>query len=429
MGVRPVHVKENSVIRKSCFFAVFLLTFAGSARAEYQTMDRIAAVVDDQIILASDVEQELVMQVMQRGGDPAKLTQAQREEYTRQTLELLIRSKILAYKAKRDTLKVDEEQVEEAVRQQMQQVKEENPNFQDMLKAQNLTERELRDRYRKNLREQFLTQQVQQKLVSKVEVSYRDVQAFRQTYRDSLPPQVGLSHIVIKPKAGDVQRAEARKKADGLLARVKAGEGFAGLARQYSEDTGSAKEGGDLGFFGKGNMVPEFEKVAFALKPGEISDVVESPFGFHVIKCEGVSEDKVHARHILILLRPSEGDWQKAYNLANELKERALKGEKFSGLAQQYSEEKETAQRGGFVSFVRREALLQDKDLGKVVSVMRLGDVAGPVKFEDGWHVIKLNDDREAIESLLRQIKLTELFEKTIEETRRKMYVDVRMDK
>jgi peptidyl-prolyl cis-trans isomerase SurA len=384
------------------------------------------AVVDDQIILASDVEQELAIQVVQRGGDPTKLTRSQHKEYSRQTLELLIRSKILAYKAKRDTLKVDEEQVEEAVRQQMQQVKEENPNFQDLLKSQNLTERELRDRYRKSLREQFLTQQVQQKLVSRVEVSYRDVQAFRQTYRDSLPPQIAVSHILIKPKVGGAQRAEALKRAEALMARAKSGEDFAALARQYSEDTGSAKDGGDLGFFGKGNMVPEFEKVAFALKPGEVSDVVESSFGFHIIKGEGVSEDKVHARHILIIFPPpSEEDDKKAYDLANELKERALKGEKFTDLARQYSEDSDTKERGGFLTFFRRDA--PPPEFADTVSKMRLGDVAGPVKTKYGWHVIRLNDDRETIENLLRQEKLMDLFEKTIEETRRKVYVDVRM--
>ncbi len=416
------------MIRQMFVLISCLLTFVCAARAEYQALDRIVAVVDDQIILASDVEQELAMQVLQRGGDPTKLTQSQREEYARQTLELLIRSKILYYKAKKDTIKVDEEQVEEAVRQQMQQVKEENPNFQDLLKSQNMTERELRDRYRKNLREQFLTQQVQQKLISRVEVSYRDVQAFQKTYRDSLPPQVGISHILIKPKAGDAQRAEARKKIDGLMARVKAGEDFAALAGQYSEDTGSAREGGDLGFFGKETMAPEFEKAAFALKPGEVSEVVESSFGFHIIKCEAVSEDKVRARHILAMFpKPSEEDEKRAYNRANELKERALKGEGFADLARQHSEHQETAERGGFLNFYRREAL--PPDFADAVSKMRLGDVAGPIKTEFGWHVIKLNDDRETIETLLRQIKLTELFEKTIEETRQKMYVDVRMDK
>ena len=416
------------MIRRSAFFILFFLTSVCAARAEYQTLDRIVAVVDDQIILASDVEQEMALQVLQRGGDPAKLSPGQREEYTRQTLELLIRSKILFYKAKKDTIRVEDEQVEDAVRQQMQQLKEENPNFQDMLKAQNMTERELRDRYRKMLREQFLTQQVQQKLISRVEVSYRDVQAFQQTYRDSLPPQVPLSHILIKPKAGDLARAEARKKVDDLLARVKAGEDFAGLARAFSDDTGSAKEGGDLGFFGRGNMVPEFEKVAFALKPGEFSDAVESSFGFHIIRCEGVSEDKVRARHILVTFPPpSEEDERKAYDLANGVKERALKGEKFADLARQHSDDPETRERGGVLNFYRREAL--PPEFEDAVSKMRLGDVAGPVKTAYGWHVLKLDNDRETVETLLRQMKLAELFEKTIEETRRKMYVDVRAEK
>jgi peptidyl-prolyl cis-trans isomerase SurA len=291
-----------------------------------------------------------------------------------------------------------------------------------------MTERELRDRYRKNIREQFLTQQVQQKLISRVEVSYRDVLAFQKTYRDSLPPQVGVSHILVTAKAGDAQRAGARKKIEGLLARVKAGEDFAALAQQHSDDTGSAREGGDLGFFGKGNMVPEFEKVAFALKPGEVSGVVESPYGFHIIRCEAVSGDSVRARHILALFpKPSEEDETRAYALANELKERALKGERFADLARQYSEDPESRERGGLLNFYRRDAL--PPSFADEVSKMRLGDVAGPIKTQFGWHVIRLNDDRETIETLLRQIKLSELFEKTIEETRQKMYVDVRVDK
>jgi peptidyl-prolyl cis-trans isomerase SurA len=319
---------------------------------------------------------------------------------------------------------VDEEQVEDAVRQQMGAIREENPNYQELLKAQNTTERELRERYRKQIREQMLTQQVQQKLASRVDVSYRDVQQFLQTYRDSLPPEFGISHILIVPKAGDLRRAEARKKIDLVMARLKAGEDFEALARENSEDTGSAKEGGDLGFFGRGKMVPEFEKAAFALKPGEVGDVVESSFGFHVLKSESATADSVRVRHILVLLRPSEEDDQKAYRRAEEIKERALKGEKFADLARQYSEHRETAEHGGFLKFYRRED--PPRDFADALAKMRLGEVAGPIKTEMGWHVIRVNDDRETLEALIRQRKLADLFEKTIDETRRKMYVDVR---
>lgn len=413
------------MIRRLVPVALLLLLSAGTARAAYQALDSIAAVVDDQIILASEVQRELAFQVLQRGGDPNRLSAQQVEEYSKQTLELLIRSRILVYKAKKDTIKIDEDQVESAVRQQMQEAKEENPNFYELLKAQNTTERDLRERYRKQYREQMLTQQVQQKLAADVDVSYREVQGFLQTYRDSLPPQFGVSHILIAVKAGDIQRAEARKKIDDLLARVRAGEDFAALAREHSEDTGSARDGGDLGYFHKGKMVPEFENAAFALKAGEVSDVVESSFGFHIIRSEVASPDSVQARHILILLRASEEDSARAYKLAGEIKERAQKGEKFADLVKQYSDDKRTVESGGFLGVWQRES--PPPGFASALAGMRLGEVGGPVKTEYGWHVIKISEDRETVEGLIRQRKLTEMFEKVIEETRQKMYVNVRM--
>src|SRR5262249_49541907 len=102
------------------------------------------------------------------------------------------------------------------------------------------------------------------------------------------PEQVHARHILIKlaPDANEQARAEARKKADDVLAEVKAGSDFAGLAKKYSQDPGSATKGGDLGLFARGRMVPAFEAAAFALEPGTVSDIVETPFGFHIIKVE-----------------------------------------------------------------------------------------------------------------------------------------------
>jgi parvulin-like peptidyl-prolyl isomerase len=106
----------------------------------------------------------------------------------------------------------------------------------------------------------------------------------------------------------DLDIKQKRSKAEDVLKRVRAGEDFSKLAKEFSTDTGSAEKGGDLGWFGHGQMVPEFEKAAFALKPGEVSDIVETKFGYHIIKLDdrktetkdGKQEEQVHAHHILI---------------------------------------------------------------------------------------------------------------------------------
>ena len=415
------------MVRLFLILAVLILWRPCAADDDYQTVDRIVAVVDNEIVLASDVRNEMTFQLLQLGKDPKRLTPSELNDYARKTLDILIRSKILLYKAKKDTLEVEPEQVEQAVRQQIRDLRERHPDFEDLLKSQNTTERELRDRYRKQLKEQFLSQKVQQKLRSEVEASYRDIQAYREAYRDSLPAEISISHILIWPKAGKEKMEAAREKIESLLRRAKAGEDFALLARDYSEDPGSARSGGDLGSFGKGTMAPEFEAAAFAMAPGDISDVVESPFGFHIIKCESNTGEEVRARHMLIKFPdPTEEEGEKAYGFAKELKERAQAGESFRELAKQYSDDKNTAADGGFLNFYSRDD--PPPAFAKEVPTMRLGDVAGPVKSEFGWHVFKIDDDRRTIENLILQKKLNSLFEKTIEETRAKLYVDIRTD-
>lgn len=140
------------------------------------------------------------------------------------------------------------------------------------------------------LNDLIASEYLKKEVVGKINVTEEDMKLYYKTHEEEFktPEMVRARHILIKVNrsASEEEKKRAREKAEDILKRIKTGEEFAKLASEFSDDPGSKNKGGDLGFFPKGRMVPDFEKVAFSLKPGEVSDIVETPFGFHIIKVE-----------------------------------------------------------------------------------------------------------------------------------------------
>ena len=140
---------------------------------------------------------------------------------------------------------------------------------------------------------------LKKEVTNKVEVSEEDIKAYYESHKDEfkMPEMVRSRHILIKtdPSASDNDKKKAREKAEDILKKIKAGEDFAKLASDLSDDTGSKTKGGELGFFPKGRMVKPFEDAAFSLKPGEVSGIVETQFGYHIIKVEEKKEPGMEA--------------------------------------------------------------------------------------------------------------------------------------
>ena len=155
-----------------------------------------------------------------------------------------------------------------------------------------ITEVEVRDQIEKGL---AINQLVKVKVIDKITISEKESKAFYDSHPElfNQSEQVKARHILIKvpPDADEKAKAEARKKIENVQKKVKAGEDFAELARKFSEGP-SGKNGGDLGYFGQGKMVKSFEKAAFSMKPGEVSDIVETRFGYHLIKVEDRKQAK-----------------------------------------------------------------------------------------------------------------------------------------
>ena len=402
---------------------VFLL--AGTARAEPILLDKIIAVIDDKIVLRSDVENKLRMELIGRGIDVRTVPQTELENMFNKVLENEIQRNLLLVRAREDSIEVDDERVEEMVRAQVRQFKEQfgAADFAEELKKAGLTERQMRDKFREQFRNQYLERSMYEMLAQQVSVSPRDIKDFQEKYRRGESNIVSLSHIFIEPVASTEQQDKIRPQAEAILERIRAGEDFAALAKEYSQDPGSASRGGDLGFFGRGTMVPAFEDVAFSLKVGEVSGLVQSQFGFHIIRVEEISGDQVRARHILFLLQKDEkASQQKAMALYQQIQD----GADFAELAREHSDYEETASRGGFWANLPRSDL--PSEFADVVRALKPGDVSLPVKVEGGWNLFRINDEATALEQIAKDERLQALFREKLAETRAKLYVDVRLE-
>jgi len=221
-----------------------------------------------------------VMLAGQRGMVPSA---DQQKEFEKQALTQLISAELLYQAGQKLEIKDLEKQVDDKFAQGKAKFAK-TEDFTKAMKEMDMEEKDLRDYTRRDL---IITNFVEKSIIPKVKVSEEDARKFYDENPDKFtrPETVKASHILlgVDPKASAEEKKAAREKAEKLHKELKAGADFAALAKVNSTDS-SSQQGGDLGYFAKGQMVPDFEKAAFALKPGEISDVVETPFGYHIIK-------------------------------------------------------------------------------------------------------------------------------------------------
>jgi peptidyl-prolyl cis-trans isomerase SurA len=409
-----------------CLALIVGLGPGSPALAAPELLDRIVAVVDNQVILWSEVNFRVLLELQERGYRQ----QPGAEELARlrqQALGQMIDENVLVLKAQKDSLQVDESQVESILNQRLQEIKSgmAAAEFNSMLERAGLSERQLKTRYRKDIRQNLLADQLRSLLVMRLYVGRKDVEAYRQTYGDSLPPRLSLSKISIKVKPAPEVLSGALAKIGEVRQKLQAGEAFADLARRYSEDPGSAANGGDLGCFKSGQLVPEFEEAARQLKPGQISDPVLTPYGYHLIELREKREEELCASHILARAPMDQQDRERTAAQLEELRQRSQAGQDFAQLAREHSEDLPSAQRGGLWQILSTDQL--PVFLQPYVSPLKLGEISAPFFLEDSGHLLKINDDQATIENLVREERLENSMRRLIEEYKLQIHVEERL--
>lgn len=254
---------------------------AGSVKPVPAQLPDVLAKINDESITRSEFE-NAVRNLEGRAGAP--VPPERRDEVFRQVLDQLVAFHLLTQESRARKLTVPDAQIDAQLAQLRQQFPTET-EFAAALKGRGMTIEQIRNDARSNL---LVSQMMEKEIGSTISIDAKEISDFYEGNRERFKQDetVRASHILIRApeSSDDATKKKARADAEALLAQVRKGAKFDDLARKSSQDPGSAINGGDLGFFGKGQMVPPFETAAFALKTGAVSQVVESPFGYHVIK-------------------------------------------------------------------------------------------------------------------------------------------------
>ena len=412
------------------------------ARAE-EVFDTIVAVVARDVILQSEVDEFAQLQMLQTGQQIESLSPAEREQLRCRVLQGMIDDRLLVAKARADSVEVTPQQVEEALKEQLENIKRQFPSdeaYREQLRKEGTNERDLRNRLRVQMERYLLREKVMQQMGQKITVTFNEIERFYAEHEDSMPmvpASVVIAHITRVARPGDSTLAVARERLAQAQQRIAAGEDFGEVAKSLSQDPGTAPFGGDVGFFGRGQMVPEFEVAAFALDSGQISAPVTTQYGLHLIQNLGFRGDEVHARHILALAKPSPADYQVVRDTMMAIYRRLRAGADFGETARTYSMDPNVRQTGGRLGPISPDDL--GPSFGRVLATLEIGQISEPFETDPGtYHIIKLlertrahkmnlADDRRQIEEFVRQQKLYAQLQSVLDRERERVYVDMRM--
>jgi len=324
-----------------------------SAVAAQQPIDRIVAIVGTRPILASQIQEEMVQ--AQAQGQQLPPDSAGRMLMRHQILDHLVELELLVQHAQRDTsIKITDQEVLDQVEQTYQNVRKQfssEVDFREQIKQAHFGSVEewrrwLADEQRRQLYAQRLIEAQRQKgklkPIPPTDAQMREFWEQNRAQQPRRPATIGFRQIVVRPMPDSAARARALQLAESLVVQLRHGADFGTAAKRFSGDSASAAQGGELGWFRRGVMVKEFEDWAFHMRPGEISEPVETPFGFHIINIERTQPAEVLGRHILIVPEISAAQITIAHRLADSVHDALAKGgASFDALAKAHADPQE----------------------------------------------------------------------------------------
>jgi len=417
------------------------LLFTGPMVKAQVVVDEVMAVVGSKIILHSDIEKQFVQYIAQ-GAEASTETRCL-------IFDQILLQKLMLNQAEIDSVTVSENQVDGELDRRMRFYINQIGSEEKLEEYFHTTIRELKAELRDMIREQLVVQSMQSTITKDVVATPSNVREFFESiHPDSLPyidAELEVGQIVRKPPVSSEERRAVKMKLEEYRNKIMAGEDFAVYAALYSEDKSTAKKGGELGMFERGTMVPEFEAAAFNLRSGEVSPIIETKFGFHILQLIERRADQINVRHILLQPKTDEKDLYKSFTFLDSLRKQIDLGTiSFEEAAQKFSDDEETKNNGGLLinpetGTSRLAPDKMDRLLFFQVDTMALNKVSLPlgmatsdgkqayrlvmVKTRTAPHKANLKDDYQRIQEVALQTKQNLLLEEWVETKKTNTYI------
>jgi len=381
-------MKKNILFLSLLFIAGIRLL-----HAQNKVIDQVVAIVGSHMIMQSDIENQYLQYTMQGYKSDSN--------FKCSLLEELLYQKLLLNQSELDSLKVTDSQIESDLDRRIKYFSKQMGGDDQLEKYYNKSITQIKEDFRDIIRNQLLQQSMESKITENVKVTPSEVKKFFTGLpKDSIPTvssQVEVGEIVIMPKVNEEEKNKAKDKLATIRDRIVKGEDFATLAVLYSEDEGTASKGGELGFTERGELDPAFAAAAFKLKAEEISPIIQSQFGFHIIQLIERRGEKINVRHILIRSKVATEDLLKA-KLKLDTVYSMLKADSitFAKAAAKYSNDPSKTNGGVMINTESGTSKFEpdqlDQSIFFVVDKLKVGEFSQPVpmKSDDGKQAYRI---------------------------------------
>ena len=415
---------------------IFLLFFCGVLFSQQSILlDEIAAVVDDEIVLLSDVVLSANALAAQENVDPYKSP----DEYKNLLLksaESMIEQLVIIKMAEIDSVMVLEKDVDRALERQVQNIVSQAGSEEAAEQVLGRKISEFKRSYKDDMEGKLIAEKYTGELTRSIEITRLEVEDFFKTYKDSIPSfpkRYKVRHILIQITPSEESMKETELKALDILEEINKGLSFEDAAKKYSEDPGSKENGGYLGFVPRGTFVKEFEKAAFTLDLNTVSAPIKTQFGFHIIEVLDRSGEKIGVRHILLRTEVTDEDKAKTYKTVSDLSKKITTKDEFILEAKELSNDETTKDLGGMLGWVNTD-LYQVKELSVVINNIAENTCSAPILTDFGYHLLWVDEIEEGgpptieknwtdLEQMALNKKKSDWYNDWIEKIKTKVYI------